>query len=155
MSTKKVIPSGRENNFNRYHSFLVSFLSFSPNCVGETYLGISLIEMPLSAIDLIALELDGWVFFVSSPCSLVVMRLYLFFGGVEQGFWAFRFTLGIEEDPISMLMTSSSTHVCRMGDPARSKSQLCRECIPCCTLQSSQCNQTFTPYLSHPLLLLH
>ena len=72
--------------------------------------------MPLGVIDSTALELDYLVCVGSSPCALTVVRVYLFCGGVELGFWAFRFTLGIEEDPIGILMNSSSTCVGRMGD---------------------------------------
>ena len=81
-----------------------------------TYPRISLIEMPFSAIESISPELDGPVYAVTSPYALVEVCVCLFCGGVELGFWAFRFPLGIEEDPIGMLMNSYSIVVGRTGD---------------------------------------
>ena len=89
----------------------MSFLGFTPGHVGAIYPGISLIETPLGAADSTAPNLDGSGCVVSSHCTLAIVHVYLFYDGVELGFWAFRFTLGIEEDLIGMLMTSYSTRV--------------------------------------------
>ena len=67
--------------------------------------------MPLGAMELTSPEIDGLVYVGSSPGALAIVHVYLFCGCVELGFWAFCVTLGIKEDPISILMTSCSTHV--------------------------------------------
>ena len=64
-------------------------------------------EMPLGTVDSISPDLDGLVCAVSSPCALVEVHVFLFYGGVELGFWAFHFPLGMGEDLTHMLMNSS------------------------------------------------
>ena len=100
MSTKKVIPSGNGGNFGGYLWFLVRFLGFATDHVKATYLRILLTEMPLGSADSIAPEIDGPAYVGYSPCSLAFVHVYLFCGGVELGFWAFCFALGIKEDLI-------------------------------------------------------
>ena len=116
MSTGQVIPSGSSNNFGGYLWLLMSFLSFAPDYVGATYLGMSLIETPLGATYSTTPKLDGPIYAVPSPCTLEEVHVCLFYDGVELGFWAFCFPLGIEEDPTGMLMTSSTNVMGRTGD---------------------------------------
>ena len=111
MSIEQVIPSGSSDNFNEYFSLLVIFFGFALGHVGETYPRLSFIETPLGTTELIALNLDGPVCVASSHRPQAEVHVYLFYGGVELGFWAFRFPLGIEEDMIGMLMNSSTIAV--------------------------------------------
>ena len=76
--------------------------------MGETYLGISLMDTHLGATKSIAPKLDGPVCVVPSPCTLMEVCVCLFYGNVEPRFSEFYFPIGIEEDLNSMLMTYST-----------------------------------------------
>ena len=64
--------------------------------------------MPLGAVESIALELDGLVYVAPFPCTLADVWVCLFYKGVELGFLAYPFLLGIDNEPTRMLMNSSS-----------------------------------------------
>ena len=73
-------------------------------------------RMPLGTIDSAASELDGLVYVAPFPCTLADVQVCLFCNGVELGFWAYRFHLGIDDEPTRMLMTSSSIAMGWIGD---------------------------------------
>ena len=94
----------------------MGYLGFTPRHIGVTYPRISLTETPMGSIDSIALECDGPVCAIPSPCTLVEVWVFLFCAGVELGFSSYRFLLGMGEEPIGMLMIFSLMTVGRMGD---------------------------------------
>ena len=116
ISTEQVIPSSSDDNLGGYFWFFMGYLSFTPKHVGATYPRISLTETPLNVVDSIAHELNDPVCAIPSPCTLAEVRVCLFCGGVELGFWACRFLLGIDEEPTGILMTYSSMDMVWMGD---------------------------------------
>ena len=72
--------------------------------------------MPLGAMKSIGPELDGLVCVFPSPCTLVDVWVCLFYGGIEHGFYACRFLLGIDDELTNMLMNYSSIAMDQIGD---------------------------------------